>query len=295
MYQKLIIIFFISFQLITNQVIAGNTNKVRIITAKIRDFNIISIKYDGDGGSVKPKDFKFNPDLKIHALNYKNDKIQLDTDTVDLSLSYSIEFRDTRLQVQPGAVLNSFYTDKELGCFWDQRETFFRLFAPRAKWVKLILFEKYKDEKGSEHDMIRIDDGVWECRLPGFYFGKYYGYRLDRPADEKENFNPNLLISDPYSKAVATRNEYQHRGKTLILDTSQYNWQGDSPLQHKLEDLIMYECHIRDMTAHPSSGVTPELAGSYKGLIRNNIKGGLEYIKSLGVNAVEFLPAPSAQ
>jgi len=263
---------------------------VRIITAKIRDFNIVSIKYDGDAGEVKAKDFKFTPDLNIHSLSIKNDKIQLETDTIDLTGSYYVDFRDIRLPVQPGAVLNSFYIDKELGCFWDQRETFFRLFAPQAKWVKLILFEKYEDEKGAEYDMSRIGDGVWECRLPGFYFGQYYGYRLDRPTDETEKFNPNLLISDPYSKAVATRNEYRHRGKTLILDTSQYDWQGDSPLQHKLEDLIIYECHIRDMTAHPSSGVSSKLAGSYKGLITKNIKGGLEYIKSLGVNAVEFLP-----
>ena len=290
MYQKLVLILLVCSTLITNQVILGKDKPVNIITAKIRDLNIISIKYDGDAGDVKAKDFKITPDLQIHALNIKNDKIQLETDAVDLSVPYYIEFRDARLPVQPGAVLNSIYSDKELGCFWDQQETFFRLFAPRAKSVNLVLFEKYENEKGAEHDMASIGDGVWQCRLPGFYFGQYYGYRLDRPADKTEQFNPDLLITDPYSKAVATRNEHQHRGKTLILDTSQYDWQGDTPLGHKPEDLIIYECHVRDMTAHLSSGVTPELAGSYKGLLQNNIKGGLEYIKSLGVNAVEFLP-----
>ncbi len=290
MYQKLIFFLVLNSQLITNQVISGNAEQVRIITAKIRDFNIISVKYDGDAGEVKFSEFKFTPDLKIHAINFKNDRIQLETDTIDLSVSYYIEFRDMRLPVVPGAVLNSFYSDEKLGCFWDQRETFFRLFAPRAKSVKLVLFQEFEDEQGSEHDMLRIGNGVWECRLPGFYFGQYYGYRLDRPAGETENFDPNSLICDPYSKAVASRNEYLHRGKTLILDTSRYDWQGDAPLQHKMEDLVIYECHIRDMTAHPGSGVPPELAGSYKGLILKNIKGGLEYIKSLGVNAVEFLP-----
>ena len=85
---------------------------MRIITAKIRDFNIVSIKYDGDAGEVKAKDFKFTPDLNIHSLSIKNDKIQLETDTIDLTSSYYVDFRDIRLSVQPGAVLNSFYTDK---------------------------------------------------------------------------------------------------------------------------------------------------------------------------------------
>jgi pullulanase/glycogen debranching enzyme len=54
-------------------------------------------------------------------------------------------------------------------------------------------------------------------------------------------------------------------------------------------DLIIYEMHVRDMTAHKSSG--SKYRGSYKGLTEKGIRGGIGYIKSLGVNTVELLPA----
>jgi len=54
-------------------------------------------------------------------------------------------------------------------------------------------------------------------------------------------------------------------------------------------DLIIYEMHIRDMTEHPSSGVTQR--GTYKGLIEKGNAGGISYLKDLGINAIELLPA----
>ncbi len=47
--------------------------------------------------------------------------------------------------------------------------------------------------------------------------------------------------------------------------------------------------HIRDITEHPSSGV--EQRGTYKGLTEKDKTGGIDYIKKLGVNTVELLPA----
>jgi len=57
----------------------------------------------------------------------------------------------------------------------------------------------------------------------------------------------------------------------------------------RLADLIIYEMHVRDMTAHNSSG--SDIPGTYQGLIEKGKKGGIDYIKNLGVNAVELLPS----
>jgi pullulanase/glycogen debranching enzyme len=48
--------------------------------------------------------------------------------------------------------------------------------------------------------------------------------------------------------------------------------------------------HIRDLTAHFTSGVKEEYRGTYLGLIEPFQTGGLPYIKKLGINAVELLP-----
>jgi pullulanase/glycogen debranching enzyme len=45
---------------------------------------------------------------------------------------------------------------------------------------------------------------------------------------------------------------------------------------------------VRDLTAHASSEV--EKKGTYLGLIEKGKTGGLDYLKSLGINAIELLP-----
>lgn len=186
--------------------------------------------------------------------------------------------------------LDTLYSDKALGVTWDDAHTCFRLFAPRAIRVTLRMYLSADDETGDDYRLQRDADGVWELTLDGHFFGRYYAYSIDGPIGVDEQFDPSKWVADPYSRAVATRNEYLHRGKSLILDTSAYDWQGDTTLNHDWEDLIIYECHLRDMTAHSSAGVDPRLAGSYPAFIQSGTRGGLNHIKSLGVNAVEFLP-----
>ena len=180
------------------------------------------------------------------------------------------------------------FSAKELGCVVGDNETIFRLFAPRATEVQLVLFDRHDQEQGKEIFMTRDADGVWEFDIPSILYGIYYGYRVRGPSGDGEMFNPAIVIADPYSKAVVTKNTYRHPAKTLILRTD-YDWEGDSfiiPENHN--ELIIYEAHMRDLTAHPSSGVMSR--GTYAGLIERGRSGGLSYLKDLGVNAIEFLP-----
>ncbi len=98
-----------------------------------------------------------------------------------------------------------------------------------------------------------------------------------------------VLCVDPYAKAVATFNTYYSPRKSIVVKENDYDWQGDEWIKRDWRDLIIYEMHIRDITAHPSSGA--KFPGTYKGLTEKKITGGINYIKSLGVNTVELLPA----
>ncbi len=184
--------------------------------------------------------------------------------------------------------LDSLYSDKPLGCLVEKGKTTFRVFAPRATEVKLVIFNKAEDETGKEIVMKRDADGVWEHTEQGELYGKFYGYKANGAAGKGEMWNPNIVVADPYSKAVATKNTYRHEAKTLILDT-RYDWEGDTwviPKNHN--ELIIYEAHVRDLTAHSSSEV--EKKGTYLGLVETGKTGGLDYLKSLGINAIELLP-----
>lgn len=178
------------------------------------------------------------------------------------------------------------YSAKPLGAIVNNNVTTFRLFAPNALKVFLITFDDYNDDSGNAFEMKVDKDGTWEHTIEDNLSNKYYGYKVFHNDNDELDSLP--LCIDPYAKAVATYNTYMNPRKSIVYN-EEYNWDDDEWIQRDWKDLIIYEMHVRDITAHQSSGA--KNPGQYKGLTEKNIKGGLPYIKSLGVNTIELLPA----
>lgn len=179
-------------------------------------------------------------------------------------------------------------TDLPLGFTPSAQGGTFRIFAPRATGVTLELFARFEDAAGEPFAMKRREGGAWEKTLRRPLAGRWYGYRIDGPRGHGEMFDPSVLVADPYSKAVTTLNHWRLPAKTLITDEG-YDWGDDRrPEPSDPRELVIYECHVRDLTAHPSAGSSRP--GTYAGLAERSIAGGLGHIRSLGVNAVELLP-----
>ena len=193
-----------------------------------------------------------------------------------------------KLKVKPPKQkkLNQLYSDKKLGSFVNEDRTYFRVFSPSAEDVKLIMFETPEQVFGKAYDMNRDENGVWEVVLEGELYGSFYGYRVKH---SDIHGIENIICLDPYAKAVTTFNTYFNPRRAIVVKEDDYDWEGDEWLQIDWRDLIIYEMHIRDMTEHPSSGVKER--GTYQGLIEKGKTGGIDYIKSLGVNSIELLPA----
>jgi pullulanase/glycogen debranching enzyme len=158
----------------------------------------------------------------------------------------------------------------------------FRIHAPTSESVFLVIFSNENAESGHEYSMDRSDTGDWSFFLKDGSVGTLYGYRLEGPYNDK-----NVIVADPYSKATVTQNNWRHVAKSLVIDDS-FDWEGDTWQNIHHRDLIIYEAHIRDMTIHKSSNAKEK--GSYLGFIEKDQKGGIQHLKSLGVNAVQFLP-----
>ena len=70
--------------------------------------------------------------------------------------------------------------------------------------------------------------------------------------------------------------------RSVVIDTGNYDWEGDQPLRHPMSETIVYEMHVGGFTKSPTSGVANP--GTYLGLIEK-----IPYLKSLGITAVELL------
>lgn len=119
-----------------------------------------------------------------------------------------------------------------------------------------------------------------------------YAYRMDGPYDFKKGliFDKNKILLDPYAKAVAGLREWgveeidpMKHGYRARVVRDDFDW-GDckQPLT-PMEDLIIYEMHVRGFTRHESSGV--DFPGTF-----DAVRQKLPYLKELGINAVEFMP-----
>lgn len=116
-----------------------------------------------------------------------------------------------------------------------------------------------------------------------------YAYRLDGPNDPQKGvlFNKKACLLDPYAKAVAGQRRWgtersSHFYKARVVEDD-FDWGDHKKPQIPMEDLIIYELHVRGFTQHASSGVS--FPGTFAGLAEK-----IPYLKDLGVNAVELMP-----
>ena len=119
-----------------------------------------------------------------------------------------------------------------------------------------------------------------------------YAYRFDGEfnPEKGKRFDPTKVILDPYAKAVTGQRSWGEKpegNKPFVYHArtvnSRFDWECVKQLETPLEDLIIYETHVRGYTKDSSSGVKAK--GTYAGL-----REKIPYLKDLGVNAIELMP-----
>jgi glycogen operon protein len=190
----------------------------------------------------------------------------------------------------------------------------FSIFARQAASLSLILFDAPDQEIplaqiSLDRHLNRTGD-IWHCHIPGLKAGVFYLYRVDGPyfPEKGLRFNPHKSLLDPYAKALSSLEHWdmsaslgyaegdpaadlsfscrdsQHGiPRPVVIDDNDFDWQGDTPLNYPLRFSILYETHVRGLTAQPNSGV--EHPGTYRGVIEK-----IPFFKDLGVTSLELLP-----
>jgi isoamylase len=185
----------------------------------------------------------------------------------------------------------------------------FAVYSQKATGVFLLLFDA---PDGEPTDIIQFqerDKFIWHAHVKGIKPGQLYGYKVSgeyRP-EWGLRFNEAKLLLDPYAKAVTgkfrntdnlllaydpkpgagertpdRRDNTAIVPKGIVIDDA-FDWQGVKSPDLQLEQLVIYEVHVKGFTAHPSSGVKHR--GTYLGFIEK-----IPHLKKLGINAVELLP-----
>jgi 1,4-alpha-glucan branching enzyme len=110
--------------------------------------------------------------------------------------------------------------------------------------------------------------GVWSADVTNAAAGQQYKYYINYSGGS-------VWKQDPRARLVVYSGS---GGNSIIYDPTAFNWNGDSLTPPALNDLVIYELHIGTFYTNTTS--SKFVAATNK----------LDYLKSLGVNAVEVMP-----
>jgi glycogen operon protein len=198
-----------------------------------------------------------------------------------------------------------------LGATWDGSGTNFAIYSEHATKVELCFFDKRSRKETERIELRETTAFVHHGYLRGIQPGQLYGYRVYGAWDPLHGlrFNPAKLLLDPQALAVCGRIDwskpiypYQSGGadpdlkrddrddaagmaKSVVVNPY-FDWEQDRPPNTPLSDSIIYELHVRGFSKlNPE--IPEELRGTYAGLAS---PPSIQYLKRLGVTAVELLP-----
>jgi len=176
----------------------------------------------------------------------------------------------------------------------------FSVFSANATGVELLLFASH--DALQPFQSIRLDPFLnktfhfWHVFVKGLPAGMHYAYRAEGPWNPAagHRFDSNKVLIDPYARG--NTNELWNRAaacvpgdniatsmRSVVIETSGYDWEGDQCPRRPMEQTIIYEMHVRGFTQSPSAQAA--CPGTFAGLVEK-----IPYLKDLGVTAVELLP-----
>jgi isoamylase len=203
-----------------------------------------------------------------------------------------------------------------LGATWDGAGVNFAVWSEHATAVELCLFDS--DDGARETQRLTLaerTDQVWHAHVADLAPGALYGFRVYGPYVPRDGhrFNPAKLLLDPYARAITGsviwhdallgdrsghgagslepdgRDSAPFTPRSVVVDGA-FDWDGDRPPATPWHRTVIYEAHLKGLTArHPD--LPPALRGTYAGLAAPPV---IDYLRGLGITAVELLPVHHA-
>ncbi|MDK6907369.1 glycogen debranching protein GlgX [Actinotignum timonense] len=191
----------------------------------------------------------------------------------------------------------------------------FAVLAPHATAVDLCLIDRSASGITERRYSLHRDASftTWVGHVSGVRAGQEYGYRVHGPwnPDTGMRFNPAQFLLDPYARAITGTPRlgpelYGHKVNDALdpvplppqrddTDSLEAMCRGvvtaptETHIRHPYtpwSHTVIYETHVRGLTQQLAA-LPEELRGTYAGLAHPIVTN---YLRSLGVTAVELLP-----
>ncbi len=284
--------------------------------SKLEFASMTSLKVHADDAFSRLNLYQDGVSIKEKILDAQADYLLWDLGSdfkIDFSSSYSLEaFFEEENSLKKEVSFSSLYGSEEynalyeydgmdLGANYSKERTVFKVWSPASKKITLRIYSSGtpKDislEKGDDthldYPMSLGEKGVWSYSLEGDNEGKYYTYIVTNGAYEEKE------IIDPNAKSAGINGI---RG--MIVDFSKTNpagWEEVKINEYDKKSLTVYETHVADLTSSATwkgeeSNRKRFLGLCEEGTSYSDAEGkltptGFDYLKSLGVNAVQLQP-----
>ena len=180
------------------------------------------------------------------------------------------------------------YEGSDLELTYTPQTSKFRVWAPTASEVKLLLYDKGSEGGAYQtYDMDRSDKGTWTLKIDENLKGKFYTFQIKL----KEKW----LEETPGMWVKATGVNGKRAAIIDLADTNPVGWENDvRPPLKSFSDIILYELHVRDFSVSKNSGM--KYKGKFLAFTEHGTKNtsgestGIDHLKELGVTHVHLLP-----
>ena len=200
-----------------------------------------------------------------------------------------------------------------LGAIPTEEGTNFAIWAEAADAVELCLFDEVNGKLvETRYSLSHRNGPIFHGYLKGVRPGQRYGFRVYGPWEPERGsrFNPNKLLIDPYAHQLSGELSYvpeiyghiaedgfgagdsnlmDERNSSKFVPLSVVTDDAPRQVNHphiNWQDLIIYEAHVKGLT-WVNLAIPESERGTYKALGHQST---IDYLKSIGVNAIELLP-----
>ena len=163
-------------------------------------------------------------------------------------------------------------------------KTSFEVWAPTAERVVVRLYNG--DTLAEEVAMSRGESGLWNAEVDGDKKGMYYAFQVTVDGNTLKE------TAGIFARALDVNG---NRGAIIDMrDTDPKGWSEDKRPEVDPAEIVIYEMHYRDMTAHESAGSSNP--GKYIAMAEfgtrshEGLSTGIDHLREMGVTHVHLLP-----